>query len=277
MEVTTMHDFQAKLTSLYNSKLESFKSSQHEHQVADYQPDVIELISKLEIQSVLEVLGIQPHFNVLDIGAGGGRWTLALADKVASITAIEPSALCDLLRSRTKSFSNVHCIHQTFEDFELTQQYDLVIIYGTLMYMPGDQHIQAILSKAAKAVREDGYFVLGEAIARRRKWIADWRNTPKELFESTLPNCQYWEVLRTGEFYSNLCRANYLYLVAKFESHAPLFGRSSLWPVVKSLGWKTIYTYNKACRDLYGMLKYLLDMRRMRIMIWKKPGPIALE
>lgn len=254
-----MHGFQTKLTSLYSSRLKSFELSQHEHQGSDYQPDVIELISRLEIESVLEMLYIEPHFNVLDIGAGGGRWTLALADKVASVTAVEPSALYDLLRSRTKGFGNVNCICRAFEDFELTQQYDLVIIYGTLMYVPTDQHAQAFTSKAAKGVSDGGYLVLGEAIARRHKYTTDWQQTPKELFESILPNCHYWVVLRPEKFYSDVCKTNHLSLISKFESHAPLFGNSRLWPVVKSLGWSTIYTYNRACRNLYRRLKYLLD------------------
>lgn len=92
-----MHDAKAPITNYYNSRLESFKRSEHEHQGSDYPTDVINFISRLEIESVVEHLDIQPHFTVLDIGAGGGRWTLTLAPKVASVTAVEPSDLFDLL------------------------------------------------------------------------------------------------------------------------------------------------------------------------------------
>ena len=267
-----MQDIQDKLTRVFSSRRESFELSPHEHQASDYESDVIELISRLEIDSVCEVLPIASHFNVLDIGAGGGRWTQALAGEVASVTAVEPSSLCELIESRTRRFGNVKCVSQTFEDFELTQQYELAIIYGTLMYLHPDEQAQAFLTKAASAVKEGGYLVLGEAVARRSKYMADWLETPGELFVSELSSIRYWEVLRTEKFYVDVCKANGLSPIAIFESHAPVFGKSRLWPIVRSLGWGTVRSYNKTFRGLYGKLKHSRDMRRMRIMIFNKPA-----
>jgi SAM-dependent methyltransferase len=266
-----MKETKAPITSYYSSRLESFQRSQHEHQGSNYPADVIELVSRIEIESVIEHLDIRPHYTVLDIGAGGGRWTLALAPKVASITAVEPSDLFNVLLSRTKHLPNVTCLHQPFEDVQLSQEFDVAVIYGTLMYVPTDEGARAFLAKAATAVRENGYLVLGEAIARRPKILADWKEMPGDWsVDVLLETSRYWEVLRSATFYREECRTNRLSLVTEFESHAPVFGRTRAWPIVKSLRWHTILAYNKACRNAYGMLKWLVDMRRMRMMVWKK-------
>jgi SAM-dependent methyltransferase len=267
-----MDSFNRKLAELYSQKLASFQASPHEHQASEYPPDVIETISKLEIDSVLKSIPVRSDFSVLDIGAGGGRWTLALADKVALITAIEPSALFEVLKDRTASLTNVQCVRRPFENVELERQYDLAIIYGTLMYVPSEKEAETFIRKAAAAIRDGGYLVLGEALARRRTLLADWKEEDEETFDLVLPRCKYWEVLRPECIYIDICQTNHLRLIFSFESHAPILGRSILWPFINMFGWRFLSCYNRACRNIYGKLRHLLGLRRMRIMIWVKRG-----
>ncbi|MDQ3897141.1 MAG: class I SAM-dependent methyltransferase [Actinomycetota bacterium] len=60
--------------------------------------------------------------TVLDVGAGPGRFTLALAPHVAAVTAVDPSgAMLDICRrqARRLGLDNVTCIHARWEDAEV--------------------------------------------------------------------------------------------------------------------------------------------------------------
>jgi len=59
------------------------------------------------------------HSTVVDVGAGPGRFSLALAPHVASVTAVDPSAgMLDICRRRARGLGidNVHCLHGRWED-----------------------------------------------------------------------------------------------------------------------------------------------------------------
>ena len=60
--------------------------------------------------------------TVLDVGAGPGRFTLALAPHVASVTAVDPSGgMLDICRRQAAKLglSNVTCIHGRWQDTEV--------------------------------------------------------------------------------------------------------------------------------------------------------------
>ena len=60
--------------------------------------------------------------TVLDIGAGPGRFTLALAPHVAAVTAVDPSgAMLDICRrqARRAGLANVTCVHGRWEDVQV--------------------------------------------------------------------------------------------------------------------------------------------------------------
>lgn len=60
--------------------------------------------------------------TVLDVGAGPGRFALALAPHVAAVTAVDPSgAMLDICRRRARrdALSNVVCVHGRWEDVEV--------------------------------------------------------------------------------------------------------------------------------------------------------------
>ncbi len=59
--------------------------------------------------------------TVLDVGAGPGRFTLALAPHVAAVTAVDPSrGMLDICRrqARTLGLDNVTCVHGRWEETE---------------------------------------------------------------------------------------------------------------------------------------------------------------
>jgi hypothetical protein len=140
------------------------------------------------------------------------------------------------------------------------------------MYVVHDEAALSFIRKASSALRPGGTLVMGEAMTRTYRCFADWRElAPEEFLHGAHLSCRYWEVLRPPNFYRQACRSNGLKKLREFESHAPVFGRSGAWSFFKSLGWPTITTYNRLCRGPYGRLKALLNMRRMRMMIWTRP------
>ena len=60
--------------------------------------------------------------TVLDVGAGAGRFTLALAPHVAAVTAVDPSgAMLDICRrhARRAGLANVFCVHGRWEEVDV--------------------------------------------------------------------------------------------------------------------------------------------------------------
>lgn len=60
--------------------------------------------------------------SVLDVGAGPGRFTLALAPSVREVTAVDPSpAMLGLLRrqARSRGIANVRCVQGRWEDVDV--------------------------------------------------------------------------------------------------------------------------------------------------------------
>lgn len=60
--------------------------------------------------------------TVLDVGAGPGRFTLALAPHVTAVTAVDPSkGMLDICRrqARAKGLANVTCVHGRWEEVDV--------------------------------------------------------------------------------------------------------------------------------------------------------------
>jgi 2-polyprenyl-3-methyl-5-hydroxy-6-metoxy-1,4-benzoquinol methylase len=139
-----------KTDHLWSSRFSAFERSIYEFG-GSYPPQLSELISnKIEISSILDRVDIKPDHRMLDIGAGGGRWILELADRAASVTALEPSDLYELLKNRNSHCKKVTCLKQAFEDFTLRERFDLVICSGVLVCLKDQElaqnfHIKAVV------------------------------------------------------------------------------------------------------------------------------------
>ena len=82
----------------------------------------------------VDAVHLEPHFHVLDIGAGPGTMALPMAPRVAKLTAVEPAAaMADLLeaRCRARGIENVRCIRRRWEDLkpetDLDGPFDVVL------------------------------------------------------------------------------------------------------------------------------------------------------
>ena len=108
---------------------------------------------------------LAPSDSLLDVGAGGGRYALALAMKCSAVTAVEPSAsMVAVLRQYSMIFrlGNVSVVESTWEDAQVDTA-DVVICVHVL-YVARD--IVSFLRKL-------------EAHARRRVVLVMYQVTPQ--------------------------------------------------------------------------------------------------
>lgn len=96
---------------------------------------------------------LSPRKTVIDVGAGTGRHTVPLAERVEWVTAVEPS---EGMRSHIPSRDNITVIASTWEDAEVAPA-DLVIcshvLYGVLQPVP-------FVERLERAARERVFVML---------------------------------------------------------------------------------------------------------------------
>ena len=100
---------------------------------------------------------VTPQTSVLDVGAGTGRFSLALAPQAEHITAVEPSAaMMDFLRrdAADKGLSNISYVQTTWQEAPDNLQADIVICSHVLYPI---RDIEPFLVKLQKATRQDCY------------------------------------------------------------------------------------------------------------------------
>jgi SAM-dependent methyltransferase len=111
-----------------------------------YAPDAVEALVTLS--------GVAAGGDVLEIGAGTGKLTVALAERGFRITAIEPGTrMADLLARRVRRWPSVRIIRSTFEEAPIEREsLDLVVAATSFHWLDPDHRY----GLAADALRADG-------------------------------------------------------------------------------------------------------------------------
>ncbi len=130
------------------------------------------------------VCGLGPRTRVLEVGCGSGQATEDLAERGASVVAVElgPS-LAALARRRLPRFDRVDVVTSAFEDWSPPPgRFDLAVSATAFHWLDAD----AALSKVADALRPGG-------------WIALWWHVygdpdrPDPFHEAALPLFERWQ------------------------------------------------------------------------------------
>jgi len=121
--------------------------------------------SLLDAEDRAEMLSIVPDFSgksVLELGAGIGRYTRALASKAATVTAVDfMEAATEQNRTSNGSLGNINFITADVNDLEATET-DMVFSNWLLMYL-SDAEVSSLLIKLLNWLTEDGVFVFRES------------------------------------------------------------------------------------------------------------------
>ena len=120
---------------------------------------------------------LQPNDSVLDVGCGNGRYTLLLAEHVATVKACDLSPqLIQQARdaARIAGITNVSFDVQDVQDVQdvnMQMTFNMVVCMGVLVCLIEDKKFNETLSFLAERVCPGGYLVLRETIRSRGKKI----------------------------------------------------------------------------------------------------------
>lgn len=120
-----------------------------------------------EREAIADWLGRVPQAGrVLDVGCGAGAWTEVLAERFASIVAIDQSpAMCAAASRRLAGRRGVTVRCADVRDGLLAGPFDLAFLGGMCMYL-GDADALGLLSTLRERLAPGGFVVLRESTAR---------------------------------------------------------------------------------------------------------------
>ena len=98
--------------------------------------------------------------KILDVGAGTGRYSVALADMGYDVTALElvkhNLGLLKAKKSSVKAYQGNAMKLKRFDD----ESFDLVLVFGPMYHLFGDDDKVKALSEARRVVKKGGYILV---------------------------------------------------------------------------------------------------------------------
>lgn len=112
-------------------------------------------------ENIAEPMLISDKDEVLEIGAGMGAITGALAKKAAKVDCIELSKRRSLVNAyRHMDLDNIEIFVGNFQDVDITKKYDVITLIGVLeyaaFYIEAENPFEAFLKKIAGCLKENG-------------------------------------------------------------------------------------------------------------------------
>jgi len=168
----------------------------------DYNTQDAEIASGLfKWEQVLSAEFIADRDRVLLVGAGTGRDIVALADRGARVTGVEPSARAAATARRVIAERRLPAsiVEGFFEDLDLTESFDVVLFSNfCLSYIPGSSRRVDVLKRARTRLSPGGRVIVSTLfrqrpprgrpvrIGRFAGWLtrSDWRVEDGDLFHA---------------------------------------------------------------------------------------------
>ena len=111
--------------------------------------------------NILRPVNFHPHMRVLDVGAGTGVMSRYMAEKGASVTALEGDEMRAGLASLRCENLDVNVEHGSVYDFEDDEGFDLVVVIGVLEYAKNHPDgPSGFLRKLSRLLKPGGSLVL---------------------------------------------------------------------------------------------------------------------
>jgi demethylmenaquinone methyltransferase/2-methoxy-6-polyprenyl-1,4-benzoquinol methylase len=158
-----------ELDSLVSEQIDYYRARAPEYdRTVPYEP-----LAQAELRAALRALA--PYGSVLELACGTGQWTVELADRASSVTAVDASPEMIAINQRRVADSNT-----TYEQADLfswtpARRYDLVFFSDWLSHVP-PQRFEAFWALVDAALRPAGHaFFIDElpAVAGRERILAN--------------------------------------------------------------------------------------------------------
>ncbi|MBR4501861.1 MAG: class I SAM-dependent methyltransferase [Clostridia bacterium] len=97
--------------------------------------------------------------RVLDVGAGTGRYSVALAEEGFHVTAVEPvESNFSILRKNSESIGNLQAIRGDATDLSMfsDQSFDLTLVLGPLYHLYEQEDIHKAIDEAVRVTKKNG-------------------------------------------------------------------------------------------------------------------------
>lgn len=112
-------------------------------------------------ENIADPMDIGPQDTVLEIGAGMGAITGALAERAGKVDCIELSKRRSTINAyRHKDMDNIEIFVGNFQDVEITKKYDVITLIGVLeyagYYIEDLAPFHAFLNKIGSCLKENG-------------------------------------------------------------------------------------------------------------------------
>lgn len=112
-------------------------------------------------ENIVEPMEILKDDEVLEIGAGMGAVTGALAERAKKVDCIELSKRRSLVNAnRHKDMDNIEIFVGNFQDVEITKKYDVITLIGVLeyasYYIDAKQPFHAFINKIKDCLKDNG-------------------------------------------------------------------------------------------------------------------------
>lgn len=138
-------------------------------------------LNEAEVAEILQQLPLLPDQVVLDLGAGIGRFTHAIAERVQQVVALDRSVAA-LAENRRQQSPSTHISYRvadaTTEDLG-QHQFDGVFVNWLLMYCSSHE-VEAVLANILRSLRPGGWLFIRESCAPPaqawpQRWQSFWR------------------------------------------------------------------------------------------------------
>ncbi|MEK9185933.1 MAG: class I SAM-dependent methyltransferase [Patescibacteria group bacterium] len=124
--------------NIFNASFDAFADDYHS--VRPGYPDSL-------FEDIRNQCGIDDCSSLLELGAGSGIATVGLAKLGCHIVAIEPGAhLIAIARKQTEKFKNVEIFEETFENFQPSNKFDVILAFTAFHWLSEGDRYQQILN-----------------------------------------------------------------------------------------------------------------------------------
>lgn len=111
---------------------------------------------------------LQPGLRVLEIGAGTGRYSLALAERGALVTAVEPVAHnLEILRSKIDPEHPLMALEGYAEDLSMlpSDTFDMTLLLGPMYHLGTPEQRTLAITEALRVTKPGGVLMVAYCIA----------------------------------------------------------------------------------------------------------------